>query len=191
MTYDIVMYPEGVLRAKGKPVGDITPEIEQLVEDMLETMREHHGVGLAAQQIGMGLQIAVVDITGCDHRESKMWIDGKPVDPEEHMPLVLINPELKLTKNKVRDVEGCLSFPGLHTDINRAARVKTTTKQLDGSTFTFESAGLLGRAVQHETDHLHGRLFIDLLSDQERREMKEQIERIKQGLSAVEEDENA
>ena len=103
------------------------------------------------------------------------------------MPLVLINPELKLTKNKVRDVEGCLSFPGLHTDISRAARVKATVGTLDGGSFTFEAAGLLGRAVQHETDHLHGRLFIDLLTDAERRDLRNQIERIKMGLPATDE----
>lgn len=187
MTYDIVWYPDPILRAKGKPVGEVTPEIRQLVEDMLETMRDQRGVGLAAQQIGKDLQLAVVDITGCDHRESRMWIDGQAVNPEDHMPLVLIDPKLKLTKNKVRDVEGCLSFPGLHHDINRAVRVKCQTRTLDGAPFVFEAAGLLGRAVQHETDHLHGRLFIDLLSDEERKKIREQIERIKQGLPATDE----
>jgi peptide deformylase len=181
MIREIVHYDAPVLRAKGKPVGEITPEIRKLVADMLATMRAARGVGLAAQQIGESLQLAVIDVTGVKERPSKMWIKGQPVDPEAHMPVVLINPELKSTKTKTISHEGCLSFPGLTLDIPRAQRVTVKTRTLEGKTFEFDAAGLLGRAVLHEVDHLHGRLFIDLIDAQERKAIREDLEYIKRG----------
>ncbi len=181
MIREIVHYDAPVLRAKGREIGAITPEIRALVQDLLDTMRAARGVGLASQQIGEALQLAVIDITGVKERPSKMWINGKPVDPEEHMPLVLINPILKPTKTKIISHEGCLSFPGLTLDLARAQRVAVKTKTLDGALFEFDAGGLLGRAVLHETDHLHGRLFIDHISPEERRAIKEDLEYIKRG----------
>lgn len=191
MIREIIHYDASVLRAKGKEVGAITPSIRALVEDLLDTMREARGVGLAAQQIGVALQLAVIDITGVKERPSKMWIGGKPVDPEEHMPLVLINPILKPTKTKIVSHEGCLSFPSLTLDIARAQRVGVKTRTLDGGTFEFDAGGLLGRAVLHETDHLHGRLFIDHIGAEERRAIKEDLEYIKRGEPIPIRDEDA
>jgi peptide deformylase len=188
MVLEIVKYPAPVLRQKGEPVRSITPEIRRLAEDMLETMRVAHGVGLAAQQVGRAIQLAVIDVTGIKERESRMWIADKPVEPEEFMPMVLLNPELKGTKTKEMGLEGCLSFPGLHTDIPRSVRVRVSAKQLDGATFEFEAGGLLGRAVQHEADHLHGRLFIDHFTSAQKGEFREAIERIKQGLPPFEDE---
>ncbi len=182
MIREIVHYDAPVLRAKGREVGAITPEIKELVADMFDTMRAARGVGLAAQQIGVALQVAVIDITGVTERPSKMWIRDKPVDPEAYMPLVLINPVLKSTKTKVVGHEGCLSFPGLTLDIARAQRVAVKTKTMDGGTFEFDAGGLLGRAVMHEVDHLHGRLFIDHISPDERKEIREELDYIKRGV---------
>ena len=183
MIREIVHYDAPVLRAKGReiPPGPITGEVQALIEDLFDTMREARGVGLAAQQIGVALQVAVIDITGIKERPSKMWIGGKPVDPEAHMPLVLINPVLKPTKTKILGHEGCLSFPGLTLDIARAQRVGVKTRTPDGGLFDFDAAGLLGRAVLHEVDHLHGRLFIDHLSAEERRAIRGDLEYIKRG----------
>lgn len=181
MIRDIVHYDAPVLRAKGREVGKITPEIESLIADLFDTMRHARGVGLAAQQIGEAVQVAVIDVTGIKERPSKMWIKGKPVDPEAYMPLVLINPVLKPTKTKVIGHEGCLSFPGLALDIARAQRVAVKTLTPDGKTFEFDAGGLLGRAVLHEVDHLHGRLFIDHISAEERRAIREDLECIKRG----------
>lgn len=182
MIREIVHYDHPVLRAKGKPVAlPASAEIQKLVEDLFDTMRHARGVGLAAQQIGEALQVAVIDVTGIKERPSKMWIKGKPVDPEAHMPLILINPELKPTKTKVTEHEGCLSFPGLTLDIPRATRVTVKTRTLDGGTLEFDAAGLLGRAVLHETDHLHGKLFIDIISAEERKAIREDLEHIKRG----------
>ncbi len=181
MIREIVHYDAPVLRQKGREITKITPEIKALVDDLLDTMRHAKGVGLAAQQIGQALQIAVIDVTGIKHRPSKMWVKDTPVDPEAHMPLILINPVLRLTKSKVLGPEGCLSFPKLTLEISRSQRVSVVTKTMDGGSFEFDAAGLLGRAVQHETDHLHGRLLIDLISSEERREIRDDLEKIKRG----------
>jgi peptide deformylase len=181
MIREIIHYDSPALRAKGKEIGAITPEIKALVGDLLDTMRQARGVGLAAQQIGEAVQLAVIDITGIKERPSKMWIAGQPVDPEIHMPLVLINPALKPTKTKIVSHEGCLSFPGLTLDIARAQRVTVKTRTLDGGLFEFDAGGLLARAVLHEVDHLHGKLFIDDLGAEDRRAIREDLEYIKRG----------
>jgi peptide deformylase len=179
--HEIVHYDAPVLRAKGREVGAITPAITRLVDDLFDTMRHAHGVGLAAQQIGQALQVAVIDITGVKERPSKMWIAGKPVDPEAHMPLVLINPVLKPTKTKIVGHEGCLSFPDLTLDIARAQRVAVKTRTLDGGVFEFDAGGLLGRAVLHEVDHLHGKLFIDHINAEDRRAIRDDLDHIRRG----------
>jgi peptide deformylase len=125
--------------------------------------------------------VAVVNIAGVKERISKMWVAGVPVNPEDYMPLILINPVLKPTKTKVVSHEGCLSFPGLTLDIARAQRVAVKTRKLDGGVFEFDAGGLLGRAILHEVDHLHGKLFIDALSAQDRRAIREDLEYIKRG----------
>jgi peptide deformylase len=181
MIREIVHYDAPVLRAQGKEVGEITPEIKSLVTDLLDTMRHARGVGLAAQQIGEAVLVAVVDVTGIKERPSKMWIDEKVVDPEAYMPVILINPVLKPTKTKIIGHEGCLSFPGLTLDIARAQRVNVKTRRLDGGMFEFDAGGLLARAILHETDHLHGKLFIDHISAEDRRAIKEDLEHIRRG----------
>jgi len=181
MIREIVHYDAPVLRSKGREVGAITPAIHKLIDDLIDTMRAARGVGLAAQQIGEAVQVAVIDITGIKERPSKMWIKGKPVDPEAFMPLVLINPVLKPTKTKVTAHEGCLSFPGLTLDIARAQRVGVKTRLRDGTILEFDAGGLLGRAVLHEVDHLHGRLFIDHISAEEKKAIREDLEYIKRG----------
>ncbi len=181
MIREIVHYDAPILRAKGKPVGEITLEIKAFIEDLLDTMRAARGVGLASQQVGKAIQLAVIDITGVKDRPSKMWIKGVPVNPEDYMPLLLINPVLKPTKTKIVGHEGCLSFPGLTVDVARAQRVAVKTATLDGKTFEFDAAGLLGRAVLHEVDHLNGKLFIDDLNAADRRAIREDLEYIKRG----------
>ena len=183
MIREIVHYDNPVLRAKGKPVppGPLSPPLRKLLEDLFDTMRHAHGVGLAAQQIGEAIQVAVIDITGIKEHPSKMWIKGEPVDPEAHMPIILINPEVKGTKTKVTSHEGCLSFPGLTLDIARATRVSVKSQTPEGKIIEFDAAGLLGRAVLHETDHLHGKLFIDHISVGDRKSIREDLEYIKRG----------
>jgi peptide deformylase len=164
MIREIVIYGDPVLRKKGKQIDKVTDEIRTLAQDMIETMHEAHGVGLAAQQVGETIQLTVIDVSDAENRPSRMWIDGQEVDPKEHMPLILLNPQLELSRETEIGPEGCLSFPEVTAEISRAERVKVTASDLDGKPVSFEAEGLLSRAVQHETDHLNGILFIDRMS---------------------------
>jgi len=190
MILPIVRYGDPILRKKGAKIGSITPEITHLIADMLDTMRDAQGVGLAAQQIGKALQLALVDVTGVAKRPSKMWISGKEVDPLIHMPLVLINPVISGTKKKYTEGEGCLSFPRIYTDITRSVRIEVESLNAEGKPLKFEAAGLLGRAIQHEVDHLNGILFIDHVDKEERAYLKPNLEIIKAGGLPPEEDED-
>lgn len=164
MIREIVIYGDPVLRKKGKDIVKITDEIRAFAQDMIESMHEAHGVGLAAQQVGEAIQLTVIDVSDAENRPSRMWIDGEEVDPKEHMPLILINPQLELSRETEIGPEGCLSFPEVTADISRAEHVKVTALDLEGNPISFEAEGLLSRAVQHETDHLNGILFIDRMS---------------------------
>ena len=164
MIRDIVKYGDPVLRTKGKRLEAVDDEIRALAADMLETMYEANGVGLAAQQVGRALQLTVIDVSDAESRPSRMWLAGEEVDPKEHMPLILINPELQLGEEVEIGTEGCLSFPEITAEIPRALKVKVNAQDLNGNRLAFEAAGLLGRAVQHENDHLNGILFIDRMS---------------------------
>lgn len=164
MIRKIVRYPEPVLRAKCRPVTQITPEIRTLAEDMLETMREANGVGLAAPQVGVDLQLAVIDVSHNPDCITFMKVNGEPVNMVEHMPVVFMNPKLELGSAKELGEEGCLSFPRLRGDIRRSCAIKVSYMDLDGKTVTVETDGLLARAFQHEIDHLNGILFIDRMN---------------------------
>jgi peptide deformylase len=172
MILPIVNYGHPALRQKGARVESVTPEIRQLASDMLETMRAANGVGLAAQQVARNLQLTVVDVTGVEDRPSTMEIDGKPVTPEEHMPVVLVNPEIRPFGETVLGLEGCLSFPDIVGDIPRPESVEVRARNEEGHAIAFVCGGLLARAVQHEYDHLQGILFIDRMS----REVKTQLQ---------------
>jgi peptide deformylase len=178
MIREIVIYGEPVLRAKGKQIEKIDDEILALAADMLETMYDANGVGLAAQQVGEALQMTVIDVSDAENRPSQMWLDGEEVDPKEHMPLVLINPELQFGEELEIGTEGCLSFPEVTAEIQRAAKVKVTAQDLQGKQIIFEAAGLLSRAVQHETDHLNGILFIDRMSSAAKASLAGRLKRL-------------
>lgn len=164
MILEVVKYGNPVLRAKGSEVKNVDEKVKQLAADMIETMRAHNGVGLAAQQIGVPIQLTVIDVAGVEDRPSSMFIGEQEVDVEKHMPLILLNPQLKLSLEKDAALEGCLSFPEMSAEVTRASGVRCTAKLLDGSDIVFEASGLLARALQHEVDHLHGVLFIDRMS---------------------------
>ena len=185
MVLTIVKYGNPVLRQKGARIERITPEIEQLVGDMLETMRAAAGVGLAAQQIGRALQLTVLDVRGVKDRPSTLELDGKAADPKGFMPVVLINPEIKPFGDPVAGPEGCLSFPEIYSDITRPEFVDVTATNLKGEKYSFRAGGLLGRAVQHEVDHLNGILFIDRMSSEAKAELKPQLEALQSATKAA------
>jgi peptide deformylase len=178
MVLPIVKYGNPVLRAKGAEILVVDEKLKRLADDMLETMRAANGVGLAAQQVGVPVQLAVVDVTGVEDRPSEMFIGGEPVKPTDHMPLVLLNPVLELGEEKEEGTEGCLSFPELSADIVRSEHVRLTAKTLDGTKFVCEATGLLSRALQHEVDHLNGILFIDRMSSASRAGLAGKLKRL-------------
>jgi peptide deformylase len=161
MILPILQYGDPILRAKGKQIEEIDDRIRELAASMIETMHAAHGVGLAAQQIGEDLQLTVLDVSAVEDRPSMLKVDGTDVDPKTAMPLVLINPEIELHGETEVGVEGCLSFPEITGDIERAQSVRVRAQNLEGDTIEFEAGGLLARAIQHEHDHLNGILFID------------------------------
>lgn len=162
-------YGHPVLRSKGRRIEKITPEIERLAEQMIEAMYEYDGCGLAAQQIGSSLQLAVVDVMVANKkRHSKVWKNGRPFPLEELMPLVLINPEVTPLDDKTStDDEACLSIPEVYAKVKRPARIKLCYQSLEGEDVEIEAEGLLARAAMHEVDHLNGILFIDHLPSHE------------------------
>jgi peptide deformylase len=185
MVLPIVKYGHPVLRQKGTRIEKITREIEQLVADMFDTMHDAAGVGLAAQQVGHALQLTVIDVRGVKDRPSTLELDGKPADVKAYMPIVLINPEIKPIGDPATGPEGCLSFPEIYADITRPESVEVTATNLKGEKFSFRAGGLLGRAVQHEFDHLQGILFIDRMSGETKGELKPQLEEMQAATKAT------
>jgi peptide deformylase len=178
MIREIVLYGDPVLRTKGKRIEKVDDSIRQMAADMIETMQDADGVGLAGQQIGEALQITVIDVSEVESRPSQMWINGQEVDPKEHMPVVLLNPGLELESDREIGTEGCLSFPEITAEISRAAKVKVKAQGLDGNPIEFEASGLLARALQHETDHLNGILFIDRMSSASKASLAARLKRM-------------
>ncbi|MED5381123.1 MAG: peptide deformylase [Verrucomicrobiota bacterium] len=179
MLFEIVKYGDPVLRQKGERVEEITPEIKQLIDDMLETMHEAHGIGLAAQQVGKALQLTTVDVTDVEDRPSRMSISGESVKPEDYMPLVLFNPEWTAVGDKKEEgQEGCLSFPEVYGEIERPEEIDVTATDENGEPVAFRCGGLLARAIQHEWDHLQGILFIDRMDAFVRTELKPEFDAI-------------
>jgi peptide deformylase len=176
MKLPVVQYGHPVLRKKGARIEKITPELEQLIKDMFETMYDARGVGLAAQQIGQALQLAVVDVSGVEDRPSTLEINGQPADPLSMMPLALINPEWKPVNDPVSGPEGCLSFPEIYAEISRAESIDVTATNEKGETVRFRCGGLLSRAIQHEFDHLQGVLFIDRMDKATLKKIKPELD---------------
>lgn len=185
MILPVVKYGHPILRQKGARIEKITPEITRLIEDMLETMYAAAGVGLAAHQVGRTLQLTVIDVKEVRDRPSTLEIGGQPAMVADHMPLVLINPELKPVGKPVVGPEGCLSFPELYADVERPESVEVTAMNEKGETIQFRCGGLLARAVQHETDHLHGILFIDRMSTETKKELKPELDALQETTKAA------
>jgi peptide deformylase len=178
MKLPILQYGDPILRAKGKRIEKIDERIRQLTQDMIETMHAANGVGLAAQQVGEALQLTVLDVSQVEDRPSTMKLNGKDVDPRTAMPLVLINPEIKLAGETELATEACLSFPEINGGIERAKLVISRAQTLDGSEIEIEASGLLGRAIQHEVDHLNGILFIDRMNSAAKAALSSRLKRM-------------
>ncbi|HEV3242866.1 MAG TPA: peptide deformylase [Chthoniobacterales bacterium] len=178
MRLSILQYGDPVLRAKGKRIEKIDQRIRELAQDMIETMHAANGVGLAAPQIGESLQLTVLDVSQVEDRPSTMKLNGKSFDPRSAMPLVLINPQIDLGGETETGTEGCLSFPEITGEIDRAKSITVRAQNLDGESIELETTGFLARAIQHEVDHLNGILFIDRMSSAAKTSLSSKLKRL-------------
>jgi peptide deformylase len=185
MILEIVKYGHPVLRKKGERIEAITPEIKQLIADMFETMEKNHGVGLAAQQVGVAKHLTVIDVRAVTDRPSTLELNGQPADAASIMPLVLINPIVTPAGEAVTGGEGCLSFPEIYADIARPGVVDVSALDAKGKPVSFRCGGLLARAVQHETDHLNGLLFIDRMDKKTKAELQPELDHLQAETKAA------
>lgn len=175
MLLEILKYPDPFLKTKAAPVKNIDEETRKLVSDMIETMYHAKGIGLAATQIGVDKRIAVLDVPDrkLDDDEEKEYQKGKNL-------IVLINPEIVEASGYVKYEEGCLSLPGMTSDVERASNLLVRSLDIEGKPISFSADGLFAIALQHEIDHLDGILFIDRISRLKRdiikRKMKKALE---------------
>ncbi len=157
---EILTFPDERLRRRAKPVETVDDSVRQLVDDMLETMYAAPGIGLAAIQVNLAWRVIVIDIS-----------------EDKNEPLCLINPEILACSGEEQMEEGCLSVPGFFETVTRADRVKVRALDRDGEPFELETGGLLAVCIQHEIDHLEGRLFVDHISSLKRQRIRKKLEK--------------
>jgi peptide deformylase len=156
----ILHFPDPRLRRKAEPVERVDPDIQRLVDDMLETMYAAPGIGLAATQVNVARQVIVVDVT-----------------EDRSRPLCLVNPHILERGGTEEMDEGCLSVPGVYEPVQRAQWIRVEALDRDGQRFEIEADGLLAVCIQHEIDHLSGKLFVDYLSSLKRERIRKKLEK--------------
>ena len=161
MLLEILEFPDPRLRTVAKPVVEVTDEIRTLVDNMFETMYDAPGIGLAATQVNVHKQVIVIDLS-----------------EDRSQPLVLINPEIEVLDGQLEDMqEGCLSVPGFYEEVTRINHIRVKALGRDGKPFELEASGLLAVCIQHEMDHLKGKLFVDYLSPLKRNRIRKKLEK--------------
>ena len=156
----ILEFPDPRLRTKARPVLTVNARVQRLIDDMLETMYEAPGIGLAATQVDVHQRIIVIDIS------------------EDHdAPLVLVNPQIEIFGDEVEASEGCLSVPGFYEMVTRPASVRLQALDRSGTPYTLAASGLLAQCIQHECEHLDGRLFVDHISALKRQRIRRKLEK--------------
>ena len=154
----ILEYPDPRLRIRAEPVTKVDAEISRLAADLLETMYAAPGIGLAATQVDVHKRLIVLDVS-----------------EERNQPYCLINPEIISAEGRINAEEGCLSLPGTFDFVDRAEKIKVRALDATGKPFELEAEGLLAVCIQHETDHLDGKLFVDYLSEMKRQRLKRKM----------------
>jgi len=157
---DVLQFPDERLRTVAKPIDEVNSEIKQLVADMFETMREEKGIGLAATQVNKHVRLVVMDVS-----------------EEQNEPRVFINPEIVDKEGSTISEEGCLSVPGNYAKVDRAEKVTVKALDGEGEPYELEADGLLAICIQHELDHLDGKLFVDYLSPLKRQRIRKKLEK--------------
>ena len=157
---DVLSFPDERLRTVAKPVEEVNDEIKQLVSDMFETMKDENGIGLAATQVTRHVQVVVMDVS-----------------EDQNEPRVFINPEIIRKDGSTISEEGCLSVPGNYAKVERAESITVKALDQNGESFELDAEGLLAICIQHELDHLKGKLFIDYLSPLKRQRIRKKLEK--------------
>jgi peptide deformylase len=157
---DILFYPDAQLRRIAAAVGNVDGKLVTLIDHMLETMYDAPGIGLAATQVNVHQRVVVIDVS-----------------EENDTPLTLINPEILLAEGTAEMQEGCLSIPGVYETVKRPAEIKIAAIDREGNPFEMDADGLLAVCVQHEIDHLNGKLFVDYLSPLKRNRIRKRMEK--------------
>lgn len=182
----IFTFPDLVLAKKAEPIVRVEKTLFKLADDMLETMYEEPGVGLAANQVGLLQRIIVID---ADYDLEELPEGVAPPQGVEvaagniirnKQPRIMINPEITYREGNVLSPEGCLSVPDYYAKVSRAEKVKVQYQTIDGETKTLAAEGLLAKVIQHEIDHLDGRLFIDRLSPLKKEMIKKKLKQARQ-----------
>ncbi|MES9943905.1 MAG: peptide deformylase [gamma proteobacterium symbiont of Ctena orbiculata] len=157
---DILHFPDPRLRNKAKPVAQVDDSIRRLIDDMLETMYQAPGIGLAATQVNVAKRVVVIDLS-----------------EEKNEPLCLVNPKIIEKDGEEQMEEGCLSVPGIYEMVKRANKIRVRALDRDGAPFEMEAEELLAVCIQHELDHLEGKLFVDYLSSLKRQRIRKKLEK--------------
>ncbi|MBV1878551.1 MAG: peptide deformylase [Pseudomonadales bacterium] len=155
---DILEFPDSRLRTVAKPIKNVTPKIRQLADDMLQTMYLAPGIGLAASQVNVHQRLIVIDIS-----------------EEKNQPLVMINPQIIQQEGSIESDEGCLSVPGYYEPVSRYSSIRVTALDQNGNPFEIEAEELLAICIQHELDHLDGKLFVDFISKTKRQLIRKKL----------------
>jgi len=182
MILRVTQYGEPILRKVGKPITEFDESLAELANDMVDTMYDEEGIGLAAQQVDCALQLCVIDVRPPEGAEVPFnySFDGKQPPLDLIMPMAIINPKVTIT-DATEDVyeEGCLSFPGVNGKVDRPVGVRCEFQDTEGNPHVLEADGLLGRCILHEVDHLNGRLFIDLMQKRDLKKNEAKIKKLK------------
>ena len=157
---EILHFPDPRLRRRAEPVNDVDDEVRRLIDDMLETMYEAPGIGLSAPQVNVSRRVVTIDVS-----------------QDRNTPVCLVNPEIRATGGETETEEGCLSVPGIYEIVKRPEWVRVSALDRDGNSREIEAEGLLAVCIQHEIDHLDGRLFVDYLSRLKRQRIRKKAEK--------------
>lgn len=168
MLLEILHFPDARLREHARPIPEVDSEIRRMADNMLETMYDAPGIGLAATQVNLPRRIIVLDISD-----------------DKGAPLCLINPQIVSRDGLVQMEEGCLSVPGVFEPVARAERIRVAALDIDGKALTVDADGMLAVCIQHEIDHLDGRLFVDHLSSMKRNRIRKRLEKEKRRRQAA------
>jgi peptide deformylase len=184
MLLRVTQYGEPILRKIGDPITEFDADLAQLADDMVDTMYDEEGIGLAAQQIGKAIQLFVMDVRPPEGEQPAFdyRFDGKQPPLDLIMPMALANPKVSIIDSS-EDVyeEGCLSFPDVRGKVTRPIGVRCEFQDTEGNSHILEATGLLGRCILHESDHLNGELFIDKMDKRDLQRMTPRIKKIKRG----------